>query len=278
MTKPSKSPYETMSAPAWDKLRVCTGFWLLGLINNVLYVIILSAALDLVGPNIPKGVVLLADVFPSFLVKLTAPYYIHLVPYRARVVSFVFLSAGGILIIALSPDTESYPSVIIKLLGVVLASLSSGGGELSFLGLTHHYDSSAGIASWSSGTGAAGLVGSGVYVFATTTFGLSSRTSLLAVAFLPVIMLISFFFVLPATPVTHLAPTSHDAVEYQSVPNDDDHRAIMGEEPNASEEITDGLERHPETIHHGGFCESEQLPFWKSFKSNLQRAQKLFLP
>lgn len=52
-----------------------------GLINNILYVIILSAALDLVGPSVPKATVLLADVIPSFLTKLTAPYYIHAVPY-----------------------------------------------------------------------------------------------------------------------------------------------------------------------------------------------------
>jgi hypothetical protein len=39
----------------------------LGLINNILYVMILSAAQDLVGKNTPKGVVLLADILPSFL-------------------------------------------------------------------------------------------------------------------------------------------------------------------------------------------------------------------
>ena len=61
-------------------VRVAVAFWLLGLVNNVLYVIILSAALDLVGPSIPKSLVLLFDVIPSFLLKLTAPYYIHVVP------------------------------------------------------------------------------------------------------------------------------------------------------------------------------------------------------
>ncbi|RAL65326.1 hypothetical protein DID88_000894 [Monilinia fructigena] len=59
---------------------VLIAFWLFGLINNVLYVIILSAALDLVGPSIPKSVVLLADVLPSFVTKLIAPYFIHKVP------------------------------------------------------------------------------------------------------------------------------------------------------------------------------------------------------
>lgn len=63
--------------------------------NNILYVIVLSvrmsvscneltgqAALDLVGPTVPKAVVLLADVLPSFLFKAVAPYFFHIVPYK----------------------------------------------------------------------------------------------------------------------------------------------------------------------------------------------------
>src|SRR5580700_8025787 len=108
-----------------------------GLINNVLYVIILSAALDLVGPNIPKGIVLLADVLPSFVTKLIAPYFIHKISYGVRIITFVALSSGGMLLIALTPSTQDGGSVGVKLIGVIIGSLSSGGGELSFLGLTH---------------------------------------------------------------------------------------------------------------------------------------------
>src|ERR1700677_793521 len=109
--------------------RVCVAFWLFGLINNVLYVIILSAALDLVGPTIPKGVVLLADVIPSFLTKLCAPYFIHAIPYHARIIVLVALSALGMLLIALTPDYKDGGTIATKMAGVILASLSSGGGE-----------------------------------------------------------------------------------------------------------------------------------------------------
>ena len=71
--------------------------------NNLLYVVVLSAALDLVGPAVPKGVVLLADVIPSFITKLCAPYFVHKIPYHVRIVVFVALSTGGMLIIALTP-------------------------------------------------------------------------------------------------------------------------------------------------------------------------------
>jgi battenin len=65
-----------------SRSRLFAAFWIYGLINNVLYVIILSAALDLVGADVPKATVLLADVMPSFFVKLTAPFYVHRIPYK----------------------------------------------------------------------------------------------------------------------------------------------------------------------------------------------------
>ncbi|KAI5206911.1 putative Golgi integral membrane protein [Aureobasidium subglaciale] len=180
--------------------RVVASFWLFGLINNVLYVIILSSALDLVGPAVPKSLVLLFDVVPSFLVKLTAPYYIHLIPYNLRILAFVALSSCGMLLVALSPGSPGSDvhatSITVKMLGVILASISSGGGELSFLGLTHFYGPFS-LAAWGSGTGGAGLVGSGAYVLFTTALGFSVRSSLLAFSFLPVIMLFSFFVLLP---------------------------------------------------------------------------------
>jgi battenin len=167
-----------------------------GLINNVLYVIILSAAQDLVG-SLPKGVVLLADVVPSFLTKLVAPYFIHRVPYRTRILIFIALSVAGMLMVALTPGTQT---VAIKLVGVVLASISAGGGELSFLGLTHFYGPMS-LAGWGSGTGAAGLVGAGLYVMFTDWWGLSVRSSLLISACFPAIMFISFFVILPLGPL-----------------------------------------------------------------------------
>ncbi|KAL8911854.1 MAG: hypothetical protein Q9171_003042 [Xanthocarpia ochracea] len=177
-------------------VRVCTAFWLFGLINNVLYVIILSAALDLVGPNVPKAVVLLADIIPSFLIKLCAPYFIHLVPYWLRIILFAVTSSWGMLLIALAPPYTDGVTITTKMAGVVLASLSSGAGELSFLGLTHYYGSFS-QAAWGSGTGAAGLIGAAYYSITTTSIGLSVKTSLLASSFLPLIMLLSFFLMLP---------------------------------------------------------------------------------
>ncbi|KAJ6141801.1 hypothetical protein N7497_010900 [Penicillium chrysogenum] len=194
--------------------RVCVAFWLFGLINNVLYVIILSAAVDLVGPDIPKGVVLLADVIPSFATKLVAPYFIHLVPYWVRVLVFAFLSFVGMLIVAMSPGYTEGGTISSKIAGIVLASLSCGAGELSFVGLTHFYGPFS-LAAWGSGTGAAGLIGAGAYALATSALGFSVHVTLLVSACLPAIMVLSFFVVLPRSSLrsTESSPDRYRVVE-----------------------------------------------------------------
>ncbi|KAL8981983.1 MAG: hypothetical protein Q9177_005413, partial [Variospora cf. flavescens] len=101
----------------------------------------------------------------------------------------------------LTPAYTDGGTITTKMAGVVLASLSSGAGELSFLGLTHYYGPFS-LAAWGSGTGGAGLIGAGAYAIATTTVGMSVKASLLASASLPIVMLFSFFVVLPRGPLS----------------------------------------------------------------------------
>ncbi|TVY47519.1 Protein btn-1, partial [Lachnellula occidentalis] len=199
---------------------VLIAFWLFGLINNLSYVIILTSALDLVGASTPKALVLLLDVLPSFLIKLLAPYFIHRIPYSARILSFTALSASGMFLIALTPS-----SVPIKLFGVALASMSSGGGESTFLGLTHYYGPFS-LAAWGSGTGGAGLIGSGLYVFLTGTLGLSVRTTLLTCACLPFIMLVAFFIILPLGPLRRALSVR----DYSEIPTEEQNQDYNGDD------------------------------------------------
>ncbi|KAI1134301.1 Batten's disease protein Cln3 [Hypoxylon sp. FL0543] len=247
---------------------VLVAFWLFGLINNVLYVIILSAAQDLVGSDVPKGLVLLADVLPSFLTKLIAPYFIHKVPYWLRVIAFVAASSLGMFMLALTPPEKS---VGVKLAGVIFASLSSGAGELSFLGLTHYYGHLS-LAAWGSGTGAAGLVGAGLYVMFTDWIGFSVRHSLLASAFLPVIMLISFFLVLPRGPLRQGSGTK----DY----------GIISDRDLGRDGVEDGLPAvnatssllAPESRATSSILETDKADALRKLGANFRRARSLFLP
>lgn len=168
-------------------------FSLFGLINNVLYVVILSAAVDLVNPATPKSLILLADILPSLLVKLVSPLCIHRLPYSTRIIALVLLSVTGMLLVSLH-----YNNLTWTLLGIILASISSGFGEVTFLQLTNHRiqhyclplltsenQNNMALNGWSSGTGIAGLVGSLCYFFLTSLCHISIPISLLLFAVLP---------------------------------------------------------------------------------------------
>lgn len=242
--------------------------------------IILSAALDLVGPDVPKGVVLLAEVMPSFLTKLCAPYFIHLLPYSVRIVLFSTLSAIGMLLIALTPSYTDGGTIATKMAGVVLASLSSGGGELSFLGLTHFYGPFS-LASWGSGTGGAGLVGAGLYSLATTTLGLSVQKTLLASALFPIIMLVSFFVVLPRSPLKsktlnlkysepNSAPRTHSSVS-SSIEGAPLLDPLLREQEEG--ELLGEFDPRKEVL-----STNSKTTWYTTFVQNLRRARGLFFP
>ncbi|MCJ1467298.1 battenin CLN3 protein [Pseudocyphellaria aurata] len=237
------------------------------LINNVLYVIILTAALDLVGPNVPKGVVLLADICPSFLMKLCAPYFIHNLPYPVRVIGFVLLSTCGMLLVALTPPYTDGGTIGTKMAGVVLASISSGLGELSFLALTHFYGPFS-LAAWGSGTGGAGLIGTGTYALA-TFLGFGIRSTLLASSLLPIIMLASFFMILPRRPLYK----EHSRRPVLTHMDDGDNQGDSRDEDRSTE--GESLLRQP----NRSTSIFRTAPKWQArFLRSLRRSRKLFLP
>lgn len=160
-----------------------------------------------------------------------------------------------------------------------MASLSSGGGELSFLGLTHYYGPFS-LAAWGSGTGGAGLIGAGLYVLLTSTIGLSVKTSLLASAFLPVIMLLSFFVILPQGPLRR----THSTKGYIDVPTIDIDSEDISELPTdaASQSLlAPGPSIAAEAYHtHSPRPASPALSHSKkpTFRQNFRRARALFFP
>lgn len=255
----------------------------------MLYVIILSAALDLVGPGVPKGVVLLADVLPSFGTKLIAPYFIHLVPYSMRIPSLAAISIFGMLLVALTPDGRDGGKIGLRMVGIMMASLSSGGGELSFLGLTHYYGQFS-LAAWGSGTGGAGLVGAGAYVVATTSLGLSVRASLITFSFLPFVMIASFFFLLPREVLNAQTTRGEYGPLLLAEENQDElnRSTDLGVDETENENGGNGLSTsriatgEDESLLSRSAREFDLLgptySTWGKFKTNFRQAQKLFIP
>ena len=183
------------------------------------------------------------------------------------------LSAVGMLLIALTPAYTNGGTIATKMAGVVLASSSSGIGELSFLALTHFYGKFS-LAAWGSGTGGAGLIGAGAYALATTSIGLSSKDTLFASAFLPIVMLASFFVILPPGPLKRRGArddtSSSTANEDESSPHPDTEDRDAAEEEGLLQEGGAPSDRKTAT--------RTPQSWTATFLQNLRRSRSLFVP
>ncbi|KAI9461234.1 batten's disease protein Cln3 [Lactarius psammicola] len=187
-----------MSRQQRSLLRLSLSFFLFGLINNVLYVIILSAALDLVPPSTPKGVILFWNIAPSIVAKFSWPYILKgRIRYVRRLVGCCFLSVTGMIVVATSDGLSP------RLFGIGCASLASGLGELTFLQLstTFHPPSVAGrgvgperLATLHLEPVPAGLVGAFLWW---ELRGLGVRTGVGLSSVLPFVTPLTYFLLLP---------------------------------------------------------------------------------
>jgi battenin len=100
-----------------------------------------------------QGIVYLCAIVPGIILKASAPYWVHTVPYAARVLACAALMSASFAVVGLSSSRGP------QLAGVVLASLQGALGEASFLALSSYYNADATITAWSSGTGFAGVFG-----------------------------------------------------------------------------------------------------------------------
>uniref|UniRef100_A0A672FE93 Battenin n=1 Tax=Salarias fasciatus TaxID=181472 RepID=A0A672FE93_SALFA len=232
-------------------LRVCSQVFSLslslsGLCNNFGYVVMLSAAHDILkqqgsenttqavrkpqctAPNsssydcnpVSTAAVLLADILPTLLIKLVAPFVVDAVPYGVRVLLCVLMAAVSFVLMSLSS------AVWTSLLGVVFASVSAGLGELSFLSLTVFFSRDV-VGAWGSGTGGAGVAGALSYS-GLVQAGLSPRLTLQLMLVVPLGMLLSYFFLL-ASPPGFRQWTSRQP-EYEAVSSADRQRLLDEEE------------------------------------------------
>lgn len=204
---------ESMATPLFRNL---LAFWIFGLTNNFPYVIMLSAAHDILDdpesnqtfPNgsshvewqnsngttnrldcntISTGAILLADILPTLMIKSCAPFFVHVIPYDIRILIVVVFQGLSFPLVALSNRPGA-------LFGVVCASIASGLGEYSFLQLGSYFDSNV-ISTWSSGTGGAGVFGALSYA-GLTYAGVSPRNTLFFMLVCPVILFLSYFVLL----------------------------------------------------------------------------------
>ncbi|KAL6734059.1 hypothetical protein Aduo_004641 [Ancylostoma duodenale] len=195
-------------------------FWIFGLCNNFAYSVMLSAAQDILNKHkgedpiednvtdatcvveittricspTSTGVVLLCNIIPGLCVKMLCPFVMHRIPYWVRHTTVCIAQASSLIITAFAD------SVPVALGGVCLASFSSGLGETTYLGLAGHYSKHT-IATWSSGTGMAGVVGAFSYAGLTDRhlLALSPTEAMMVMLVVPALFMFTFHFLLEHT-------------------------------------------------------------------------------
>ncbi|KAF7632702.1 Battenin [Meloidogyne graminicola] len=212
-----------------NNVRDLIAFWIFGLSNNFAYVIMLSAADDIIRsqsshsvedmnnnstidskqciedlgkPRCEKymstGAILLADILPALIIKYTLPFFMNRIPFGFRHLLVCLLQAFSYLFVAFSPN------IYVSLFGVVLAAMGSGLGEICYLALSSHYAKST-IAAWSSGTGGAGIAGALAYAILTEPkfFDLTPRIALIVMLIVPTIFVITYWLILTPVSTVH---------------------------------------------------------------------------
>ena len=153
--------------------RTIAAFFLLGLFNNLTFVINSASAPSILPGAV--GVVYIINCVPGLLVKLTAPFWWHWFSYRTKV---LFVGCCFIVNMILTNPGFAF-STLLQLLGVGIGELGSGLGEATALALSQFYPNPKHqLSGWASGTGLAGVVGYLLAMFALPLLGSWARLGL----------------------------------------------------------------------------------------------------
>jgi battenin len=142
------------------------------------------------------------------------------------------MSSFGILAVAL------FPSLWSRLLGIAVTSFSSGLGEMTYLQLSTSYGGAEGgsaVGWFSSGTGAAGLVGAGYWWLIR---GLGVPIGLGLSSLLPLGMSLAYFIILPPPASFGVSGTA----TYAPVPSGDEGEVPEGKMHTEALSLADKLE------------------------------------
>ncbi|XP_052888711.1 battenin isoform X2 [Anopheles moucheti] len=221
-------------APPKDKglWRDLVAYWILGLCNNYGYVVMLTAAHDILKElegddgdhaksarpcnKLSTGAILLADILPGLAVKSIASFLP--LAKHVRIFLCVAAAAAGFLLTAFA--TVEW----VLFVGVIATSFSSGLGEATFLAYATYFNKNV-ISTWSSGTGGAGIAGSLSYT-GLTELGLTPKTTILIMLVVPALEAAAFWLLLrhkntdkPAEPEE--AKEKPEEIDYTTLPEDE---------------------------------------------------------
>lgn len=168
------------------RVRILISLWVLGVINNFHYNLVISAADSLAAEYSMKRLVALisfANVFFGIVARILNAYVANRVSFNARMTFMVTLTVTGLLLTAFSGPIGGYNDSIcfgIVILGVCCSGTAYSYGECVALTYIQRYPSFV-VGAWGSGTGASGVITSVLYILLTNN-GVKKETIFLASA------------------------------------------------------------------------------------------------
>ena len=131
-----------------ERFRTVLAFFIFGTLTYATYSLIIAGTQDiLAGTYIQTSLVLVANIGPYFLVTLVAPSFMQRIAYFPRISTVFICGITGFITVVFAKK------VFWKLIGVGVASIGYGVGEVTFLALSSFYHEIA-LNAYSSGTGA----------------------------------------------------------------------------------------------------------------------------
>ncbi|KAF4774774.1 hypothetical protein HER10_EVM0003233 [Colletotrichum scovillei] len=187
----SKSKTTARTAWSFDEFRTFLAFALIGLANTILPSFI-HASNYLIIPY-PRHIVILIEVAPVLLTKLTLPFIIHRIPCRIRP---LLIAVVWVILKRIADDTPPNVPPPIRIATTAVASTVSAVMEVSCLGMIRHAGL-PGLAGWGFGTGA-GMLENAVWPFL-LTYGAGKllRSATTYVYYAVALLVVSHFVILP---------------------------------------------------------------------------------
>lgn len=188
-------------------------FCILGTINNLSYVMVLSAAQSLAKQFNSEnliGVIQWANVGVGIFIKMLNTWYLLHWDYRIRMLICTALSTAGLVALALSVWINFWFSIF----GIALIGCFSSLGESVLLGYLKLFNPLL-AGAWGNGTGWAGVGGTALYLLLHSVIGMNNQLIFLILLPTNLVYYYAFYYLYRRTNLQTHTRTGAEALSYQ---------------------------------------------------------------
>ena len=259
-------------------MRNWAAFWVLGMINNFGYCVVLDASDHIAEEfNLKTYIALIswANIFGGLFLKLMNTFILTHTSYNKRFTANTCMAMGGMVVVSIAKycGTNDVLRFIIALIGITFVGNASAYGESAALGYLEGFHSRL-VGAWSSGTGMSGVAAGLMYILLVRAIGMSNTAAFLSLAPLNLVYLSMYFWVIkiPLRPL----PATNPGIKSEELATDP---AFAQRSALLAGTTDDGEQRYGSNWKHtswgplpksnGGSADKPLGERWKEWKANV---------